>query len=245
MYRLFPPPPEDVDPFDAYGRLAAHVTGRPSVRLNMISSADGAAALAGRSGTLGGLADKNLFATLRALADVILVGAGTMRTESYGPVRLDDASRVRRLAEAMTAVPPIAVMTRTCRLDWETEFFTEAESRPIVVTVASAALADRRHAEAVADVIIAGDDNVDLARALDALAERGHANVLAEGGPGVAAQLGAAGLLDELCLTLSPLLIAGPAHRILDGPELAPPSQLTLAHLLEVDDYLFLHYRRC
>ena len=96
--------------------------------------------------------------------------------------------------------------------------------RPLVVTVAAAATADRALAAEVADVIIAGDNDVDLARAVSALTKRRHTNVLSEGSPGVAAQLAAAGLLDEVCLV--------------------PPSVLELGHVLEADGYLFLRYRR-
>jgi len=155
MRQLFPTA-GDVDPADAYGRRAALRPSRPGVRLNMI-------------------------ATLRSLADVVLVGAGTMRAEGYGPTRLSDDARARRRDWGLPPVPPIAVITRSCRLDWSARFFTEAEQRPLVVTVAAAAAADRARAAEVADMIIAGDDDVDLARAVRALAERGRTNVLSEG----------------------------------------------------------------
>jgi riboflavin biosynthesis pyrimidine reductase len=243
MRQLFPAA-GDVDPADAYARLAALGPSRPGVRLNMIVSVHGAASLQGRSGALGGPADKALFATLRSLADVVLVGAGTMRAEGYGPARLSDEAWARRRAWGLPPMPAIAVITRSCRLDWSARFFTEAEQRPLVVTVAAAAVADRARAAEVADVIIAGDDEVDLARAVSALVKRGHTNVLSEGGPGSDAQLAAAGLLDEVCLTVAPLLAAGEARRILDGAALAPPSVLELGHVLEADGYLFLRYRR-
>ena len=242
MRRLFPDPGE-VDPIDAYGRLSRDGQ-RPRVRLNMIASVDGAGSLDGHSAALGGPADRALFATLRALADVIVVGAATMRTESYGPAHLNDTNRGLRLRWAMTAVPPVAVVTRACRLDWQAPFFADAEQRPIIITAASAALDDRARAAEVADVIIAGDNGVDLAQALRALAERGHENVLGEGGPGIAAQLAGADLLDELCLTVSPLLAGGDAKRILDGGLLRPPPRLELRHVLESDGYLFLRYLR-
>lgn len=236
--------PGDVDPVDAYGRLTTLSPGRPGVRLNMIASVDGAAALAGRSGALGGRADKALFAVLRSLADVIMVGAGTMRVEGYGPVRLDEGARSRRIRSGLPAVPPIAVITRTCRLDWATPFFTQAEDRPLVITVASAAAADRERAAQVADVIVAGDSEVRLIDAVGSLAARGFDNVLAEGGPAVAAQLAAAGLLDELCLTVAPVVASGDAPRILNGAALTPPLGLELRHVLEADGYLFLRYRQ-
>jgi riboflavin biosynthesis pyrimidine reductase len=116
--RLLVPAPDAIDLVGAYGRLGRVEPGRPGVRLKMIATVDGAAALHGRSGALGGPADKALFALLRSLADVILVGAGTVRAEGYGPVRLDEGARSRRSRWGLPAVPPIAVITRTCRLDW-------------------------------------------------------------------------------------------------------------------------------
>ena len=243
MRRLWPSPGE-IDPVDAYGRLPRVGPRRPGLRLNMIASVDGAASVAGRSGALGGPADKALFAVLRSLADVILVGAGTARAEGYGPARLDERARARRRGWGLPAVPPIAVVTRACRLDWGAPFFHDAEQRPLVVTVASAPAADRERAAEVAEVVVAGDTEVDLWSALASLAGRGHDNVLAEGGPALAAGLAAAGLLDEVCLTLSPLLAGGDAARILSGAALAPQISLELAHLLHVDAYLFLRYRR-
>src|SRR5438067_1424254 len=159
----------------------------------MIASVDGAASLQGRSGALGGQADKSLFAALRALADVILVGAGTMRAEGYGPARLDEGAQVRRRGWGLSPVPPIAVVTRACRLDWSSPFFTQAARRPLVVTAASASAGERCRAAEVADVVVAGETDVHLTAAVGALGERGYDNVLAEGGPRVAAQLATAG----------------------------------------------------
>lgn len=242
MRRLFPGP-DEVDPIDAYERLS-RFGDRPRLRLNMIASIDGAGSLDGHSAAMGGQADKAVFAALRALADVVLVGAATMRTENYGPARLDVASRDQRRRWAMPEVPPIAVVTRACRLDWHSSFFADAEQRPIVITASSAGIDDRARAAEVSEVIIAGDDGVDLAEALLALAERGHEGVLAEGGPGIAAQLACADLLDEVCLTVSPLLAGGDATRILNGGLLQPPPRLQLHHVLESDGYLFLRYQR-
>src|SRR6516164_7542869 len=204
LRQLFPFPCDPVDPATLYGDLPS-AGPRPAVRLNMIASIDGATAVAGRSGGLGGGADQALFAVLRSRADVVLVAAGTVRAEHYGPSKV-----------------PVAVISRSCRLDWDSPFFTAAIAPPIVVTVADAPALDRKKAAEVADVIIAGDRDVDLAAALGALAERGFARVLAEGGPTLNGQLAAAGLLDELCLTVSPLLAGGDARRILAGPALVP-----------------------
>src|SRR5207253_3568742 len=114
---------------------------------------------------------------------------------------------------------------------WGSAFFTEAgataTARPIVITVADAPAENRARAAVVADVVIAGPDSVDLAEAVRALGDRGFRSVLAEGGPSLNGQLAAAGLLDELCLTLSPKIVGGDSRRILTGPFL--PSPVTMA----------------
>jgi riboflavin biosynthesis pyrimidine reductase len=220
--------PEPVDPVDAaavYGDLPDR-GDRPSVRLNMIASVDGATTVAGVSGGLGGPADKRVFAAMRSFADAVLVAAGTVRDERYGPASV-----------------PIAVLTRSCLLDWDAPFFTAAVSRPIVVTVSAAPPDSRSRAADVADVILAGEDSVDLARAIAALGERGVRHVLAEGGPTLNGQLAAARLLDEICMTVSPMLVGGDSKRILDGRSLTPPAGLALRSVCEEDNFLFLRYR--
>lgn len=244
MGQIFPAPQSAVDPVKAYGRLPESAPGRPALRMNMISSADGAGSYKDETAGLGGAADHAVFATLRSLADVILVGAGTMRAEGYGPATLDSAARTRRQGWGLPPVPPIAVLTRTCQLDWQAPFFTEAERRPLVLTTSSADAADRQRAAGVADVVVTGDVAVDLGLALRCLADRGVENVLAEGGPRVSSQLAAADLVDELCLTLAPMVVAGTAARILNGIALDQPLRLELAHVLESEGYLFLRYRR-
>ena len=224
--QLYPAALDPVEPADVYGDLPS-APGRPAVRLNMIASADGGAQLGGVSGGLGGPADAALFRRLRAMADIVLVAAGTLRAEHYGPADV-----------------PIAVVTRSLRLDWSGHFFRDQRARPLIVTVATAPAAELARAAEVAEVVLAGERDVDLAQALDALGRRGHANVLAEGGPTLNAELVAAGLLDELCLTLSPALLGGAGvKRILDGTPLPELARLELRSLCEEDGFLFLRYR--
>jgi riboflavin biosynthesis pyrimidine reductase len=135
------------------------------------------------------------------------------------------------------------VVTRSLRLDWDAPFFTAQLARPLVVTVAQAPPDQLARAAAVADVIVAGDRDVDLAAALAALGDRGFQAVLAEGGPTLNGQLAGAGLLDEVCLTLSPRLAGGGAKRILDGLSLSAVDGLRLCSVCEQDGYLFLRYR--
>jgi len=238
MNALLPQPAEVVDLVEAYA-VPSGTGNRPFVRCNMISTLDGAISINGRSGLLGGPADRGVFQVLRSLADVILVGAGTARSEDYGPVTLEDQLRAQRVARGQSDVPPIAVVTGSGNLDWSSPFFMEAEARPVVVTTLASDAGARRRAEAVADVLIAGEDRVDPAEALHQLWQAGHRSVLLEGGPGLNADVVHAGLLDELCLTLSPRLVAGDGTRVLAGPELMPPLQLRLVRLLEQDDFLF------
>jgi riboflavin biosynthesis pyrimidine reductase len=223
--QLLPRFVDPVDPMAVYADLPV-AAGRPGVRLNMIASLDGATAVAGVAGGLGGKADQALFALLRSLADVVLVAAGTVRAERYGP-----------------STVPVAVVTRSCRLDWDSRFFTAQVARPLVVTVATAPAEARARAAEVADVVVAGEHDVDLVEAVGALGARGFRAVLSEGGPILNAQLTAAGLLDELCLTLSPLLVGGDAKRLLAGPLLPGPPALRLVSACEEDGFLFLRYR--
>jgi riboflavin biosynthesis pyrimidine reductase len=233
MRELYPEAIADIEPLDAYADFPV-VTERPGVRLNMIVSVDGGTSWGGVSGALGGPADKALFPVLRSFADVVLVAAGTMRAEGYGPAVLSDSLRDARRARGQSAVPAIAVVSRSCRLEWDTPFFTKAEARPVVITVAGAPEADRAQAAGVADVIVAGDADVDFALALTELAKRG---------PTLNGQLAQAGLLDELCVTLAPRLASGDAKRILSGSTLDDLAVLALHAVYEADDYLFLRYR--
>lgn len=240
MQRLLPLPyAADVDLDEAYWIDAP---GRQHVRGVMIATADGAAQAEGRAGGLAGPADKRLFALLRRHADVLLVGAGTARAEGYGGHRLSAEGRAWRRRQGLAEVAPLAVVSRSCSLDPAGPLFTDTEVRPLVLTCADApaervaALSER------ADVLVLGEAAVDVAAALDVLAERGFRRVNCEGGPTLLAEVLAAGRLDELSLTMSPLLLAGPALRITQGPLVEPPARLELAHVLEEDGFLFLRY---
>jgi riboflavin biosynthesis pyrimidine reductase len=239
MRALLPQPAAEVDLAAAYAVPTCVGQERPFVRCNMISTLDGAISLDGRSGMLGGPADRRLFQVLRSLADVVLVGAGTARTERYGPVRLSGELRGQRRARGQGEVPPIAVVTRSANLDWSSPFFSRAEARPIVFVTGDADKSTLVRGAEVADVVVGGRDRVDPRGALEYLQRAGFRSVLLEGGPGLNADVVHAGLMDELCLTLSPRLVAGSGPRVLAGPELSPPLGLRMVHLLEEDGFLF------
>jgi riboflavin biosynthesis pyrimidine reductase len=245
MRRLLPAPAADVAPEEAYADVPA-ADGRPGVRVNMVASLDGAITIDGRSGGLGGDADRRVFRALRSLADVVLVGAGTARDEGYGPPVLSDEAQADRRARGQARLPRIAVVTGSLRIDWGSRFFAEApeDARPIVVTSAAAPEDARRRAAEVADVIVAGDDAVDLGAALAHLGASGVASVLCEGGPSLNRAVAAAGLLDELCLTVSPLLVGGDGPRMLAGdPPAADGVPMRLHAAYEDDGFLFLRHR--
>jgi riboflavin biosynthesis pyrimidine reductase len=219
----------------------------PWVRANMVASLDGAATLQGRSGGLSSEWDRQVFAMLRAITDVILVGAGTARAEGYGPVRPQtEGRRWAWLREGRTPSPPIAVVSRKLDLDLDGALVADSpqNARTIIITTESAPAQRRAAAARTADVLIAGEAIVDIAVAVDRLGERGHRRILVEGGPHLLSQVAAAGRLDELCLTVSPLLAGPDAGRIMQGSPLPGPRALpcTLAHVLADEGYLFCRY---
>jgi riboflavin biosynthesis pyrimidine reductase len=219
-------------------------TARRRVRANMVASADGAVTLDGRSGGLSGPADRTVFTVLRSLADLVLVGAGTARTERYRPVRATQIWPQLRADRA--ALPPIAVVSASLDLTGCEPLLAvpEGSTQTIIITT-RAAPAERKAAIArVARVIEAGTDRVDIGEALGELASLGYRRVLVEGGPVLLGHLTHAGLLDELCLTVSPMLAAGSAGRIVVSAGLGSPpaAPLSLAHVLTDDDFLLCRY---
>jgi riboflavin biosynthesis pyrimidine reductase len=249
--------PDDADPAEIYGADSRPPQDdRPWVLGNMIASVDGAATdPAGRSGGLGGPADRQLFMAIRAVADIVLAGAGTVRTERYGPARLPPPLEEARLARGQSARPRIAVVTRSLALDLDLPLFREAtdEDRPLVVTttagmdrVRSAGGATATQDLAlVAEIVVAGDESVDWGTALRALRATARAGVLlVEGGPNTIGQVVAADLLDELCLTVSPQLVGAGGPRIVNGVDWDAPRRLALDRVMADDDFLFIRYLR-
>lgn len=217
------------------------------LRANMVASVDGAASFQGRSQPLSSPADMRLFGVLRALADVVIVGAETVRLERYRPTRARDAFAARRAAAGQAPAPPVAVLSASLDLDFSLPLFTEPAVPTLLLTGARAA-AERVAAARAAgvQVIVAGEGRgADPAAAVAALAERGHRRLLTEGGPSVLEGFARAGVLDELCLTLAPRVALGAAPRIMHGTApLAEPLSLGLESIMEEAGFLFTRYRR-
>ena len=224
---------------------------RPWVLLNMVSSADGASAgVEGRSASLSGDGDRALFHALRSISDVILAGATTVRAENYGPARRPEDVEELRRRRGQAPVPRLAVVTASLRLDPSARLFAEdtGAGQPIVLTGTAAASEhpDRIAAlRTVADVHQLGSTGVDWSAALRLLHRDYSARtLLVEGGPTVNAQLLELDLVDELCLTISPLLVGGSAQRIVASVPAIAPTDLTLDRAFEDDGFLLLRYLR-
>jgi len=213
----------------------------PVLRVNFVSSVDGAATRDGLSGGLGDPADRRYFELLRRVADVVLVGAGTVRAEGYGPMRVSDASVAWREANGLTPHPVFAIVSGSLDLDPASRIFGEAPIRPVVVTTPGR---DAAAFAGVADVVETGvGDRIDAAAAVAALRERGLTRILCEGGPHLFGSLLAADVVDELCVTIEPSLEAGAFRRIAAGI-LPEPRGLELVHVLRSGSTLLLRYAR-
>ncbi|WP_438874460.1 pyrimidine reductase family protein [Symbioplanes lichenis] len=213
----------------------------PTLRVNFIASADGAATVDGKSAGLGGPGDKQIFDTLRMTCDALVVAAGTVRAENYDALRLDEPGRAWRRTQGLPEFPLMVVVSASLELDPAQLVFVDAPIRPLVVTrkggTPPPGLAD------VAEIIEVGDDAVDLAAMVAGLHARGATQLLCEGGPHLLGALVAADLIDELCLTVSPVLTGGGAGRIATGPD-GPPRRMALRSVLSREDMLFLRYAR-
>jgi len=213
------------------------------VRANMVASVDGLAEAGGVSAGLSSPADERLFHLLRGLADVVLVGAGTVRAEGYGPARVSPEYAQARAAAGQQPAAAIAVVSASLDLDFDSPLYTDATTPTITVTVEDARPDRLARARAAGEVALAGrSGRVDLAAAIDVLADSGRGRVLCEGGPTVLAAIAAADALDELCLTISPQLRAGAGLRMLVGPAFAEPIGLDLGSLLTDDGFVFARY---
>ncbi|WP_410812337.1 pyrimidine reductase family protein [Micromonospora sp. 067-2] len=239
--RLWPEPSElpldDAALTALYGRAA-----RPRLRVNFVASLDGAVTVDGYSAGLSSEPDKRVFGLLRMLCDALVVAAGTLRHEGYRAVRLDERRRAWRREHGLAECPTLVVVSRSLDLDPAQAAFADAPVRPIVLTGAGA---DPPHGLTdVAEVVRCGTDRVDLAAGLAELRRRGLSQLLCEGGPKLFGALTAADLVDELCLTVAPLL-TGPGPGRITAGEATPPRQLPLRHVLAADDgVLMLRHAR-
>lgn len=209
---------------------------RPWVRSNFVTTIDGAVAdESGVSASLGGAADHRAFTIMRSLADVVLVGAGTARVEGYGAV--DPADLDLDLPGAR--VPRLALVSRS--LDVPDRLRTKGV---LVVTTSRAdagTVEDLRRADV--EVLQHGEEEIDWPAVVDDLAGRGWRRVLCEGGPTLHGELIARGLIDDVCLTVAPVLTTGgPGITRHDGGP--GPQDFALAHAVAEDGVLLTRWTR-
>lgn len=221
-----------------------HPSGSPWTMLNMISSKNGLATYNGKSGPLGGPADKALFRTLRGLADVILVAAGTVRSEEYSvPIISEKTAQIRgRLHKA--ELPTIVVISNSLDLDPFSPLFTSVNYRPAILTSTSSPKHKEEELRAVADVFSTTGDHVNLAEAIPYLGKSYGPLILVEGGPNLNSQLVELDLFDELCITTSPIVSSDEGSPSITTSAHYDQNEMTLDRILEVDSFSFKRYLR-
>lgn len=240
-YRTLLPSGHQGDSLELYTAERPAPPDRPWVLANFVAGLDGAVAIDGRVGPLTSPADQRIFHHLRGLADVVLVGAGTVRAEGYGSIRPSAEVRAERLDRGQRPVPPVAVVSASLSLDADAPFFTAAETPPLVICPQTADRVRRERLADRAEVLVAGEKLVDLGAALRELRTRGAHVVLCEGGPALMSELLKDGLLDELCLTIAPLTGGDPLRLVGDAAR-PPLTGFELMHVLGHGDELYLRY---
>jgi len=233
-----------VDATEAYASLGlierAH-PDRPYVVANMISTADGRATLGGRTEGISSDTDRVLFHSLRAQVDAVMVGTGTIAIERYGPLARRPEVRALRTALGLPESPLCVTASRSMELPVDAPLFGDPDSHVTVLTNSDREPPPCRCRLTVERLPGA---ELDLTACATLLRERhGIRAMLLEGGPTVLAAMLAAGLVDELFLSLSPLLVGGDEPSLLEGSALERPLSLELLSLLEEHGYLYLRYR--
>lgn len=231
---------EEIDPLQLQMSYERGRSDRPWVMANFVSTIDGAAVVGGGSTAINDEDDRAMFAAIRAVPDFIVVGAETIRAEDYGPVDLDERRRRVRLEAGLEEVPHLVVVTRSLDLDPEARVFGDPNRRVTILT-GEEAPEDRFSAlSEVADVV-----KLSLTAPSDIVRYMRMARVvLCEGGPGLWGQFVGEGLVDEMALTISPMLASGHATRVARGPIADPPLEMQLNRVVYGDRSLFLRYVR-
>lgn len=213
---------------------------RPWVMLNIVESIDGATAVDGGASGLNDADDRELFLSLRAVADVVMNGAETVRAENLGPVELNDDMESRRSEAGIHTPPKMVILSRSLSLDPGQRVFSDPGRRPTIITGSDG---DSDRLEALGQVAeIIQIEKLDGAGIVDAL---GDASViLCEGGPTINSQLIEAGVVDEVNLTISPVLALGESKRVASGPTMGSLTPMELDRTLLGDRSLFLRFVR-
>lgn len=234
------PDGEAIDPVDHQFGLSRYHDGRPWIMGNFVTTIDGAAVVDGGSTAINDPDDKQMFGALRAVADFIVAGAGTIRAENYGPPTLDESRRARRVESGLESTPHLVTVSRSLDFDPSDRVFSDPANRVTILTGRDSPDHPRHALQEVADVIQLEDtsaasiaDYLKLARV-----------VLVEGGPSLMGQFVTARLVDEMNWTIAPVLYAGDSPRMAHGEAAAPPLDMHLDRVLYGDRSLFTRYVR-
>jgi riboflavin-specific deaminase-like protein len=224
---------------DSIGFRERAPAGRPYVFANFVATVDGRAAIDGRTQALGSPADLDMLLSLRAAADALLIGSGTLRAEGYARLVRSEERRGRRVAAGLAEDPAAVLISRSLDLPWKTAGLFKAPEQPVIVYTSS----DRDPPDVAAPVELVRLEEATPAAALADLRRRGVRALLCEGGPRLNRSLLAAGLVDELFLTLTPLLTGDELQpTIVAGGKLIAPVGLELLWLLRAGEELFARY---
>ncbi len=221
-----------------------HKNGNPWVLLNMITSSNGLATLNGLSGPLGGIADKALFTALRGIADVIIAGYSTVRDEQYRPPQLTKELITKRESLGQSPLPTIAIVSNRLNFDERIPLFSSSEYHPVILTSSSSPEKNRENVSPTCEVFICGEDKVDLKKGVDTLSSRFGKIILVEGGPSLNTQFVENDLLDELCITTSPLHSDDESAITATTDRSYPPGQMLQDRRMEVNEFIFTRFLR-
>ncbi len=211
---------------------------RPFVYVNMIETLDGHAAIDGRSAALGDAADLEMLLELRALADAVLIGTGTLRAEGYARLVRSPERRARRVAAGLSEDPPAVLISRRFEIPWEAGLFAAPEQPVVIYTRVDGDVPD---VPAPVEVVRLEDPRP--AAVLADLRARGVGALLCEGGPTLLRALLAAGLTDELFLTIAPVLSGDDAEPgITAGGPFPAPLEAELLWVRQAGSQLLLRY---
>lgn len=243
MQALFPDQQRLVNDQDILTRYATTV--RPFVRFNFVSSLDGSAQYHGLSDGLGTPADARVFALLRRLASVVLVGSGTVRAEGYNGPLLDEESQKWRKAHGMTEHPVLAIISHGLKIAPDAPVLRESPAPVLLFTTVEVnPEISARYAQNVELIQVPEHANgVDAPEIIRQLQRRGLGLIHAEGGPHIFGQFIAQNMVDSLCVSYSPMLVAGTGLRIAQNSTEAA-VHLPLHSVLEEDGMLLNEYRR-
>ena len=244
MEQVFPTPVDTVDPLALFaGDDRPTPPDRPWVMTNMIASVDGAVAIDGLSGGLGGPGDKAVFSAIRGVADIIVAAVGTVVAENYRRPQTPPVVQEAREARGQSRFPRLAIVTNSLSIDSNHRVF-DPDAPPLVITHEKAPPNRRSGLANVAEIVDAGTDRVDLRHMLTAFADRGASVVLVEGGPTLNAAFVAEDLVDEFCLSVSPMLVGGNGPRVVGASDTSSAHSMMLDRTLHDEGFLFHRYLR-